>query len=237
MVSEKIQNLFDNAKKIVFMTGAGVSTASGIPDYRSKGGLYTNSSLDQPEYLLSHTCFETDPKRQYDFMKREMYFPNAKPNIIHQKMADFAKRGKARVITQNVDGLHTKLDPTTIEFHGSLYRVYAPKDHKKSPVKEYLNSMYRKSDHAILRPDITFYEEMPQHVEEAIKVVSQADMVVVVGTSFVVYPFAGLINYAKPDVPKISINMQKIGGGSNIKQIVGNAVDFFTDLKVNSKIN
>ncbi|WP_275528046.1 Sir2 family NAD-dependent protein deacetylase, partial [Oenococcus oeni] len=89
MLTDEIQNLFNNAKRIVFMTGAGVSTASGIPDYRSKGGLYTTSALDRPEYLLSHTCFQKDPERQYKFMKENMYFPDAKPNAIHQKMAEF----------------------------------------------------------------------------------------------------------------------------------------------------
>ncbi|WP_338417262.1 Sir2 family NAD-dependent protein deacetylase, partial [Oenococcus oeni] len=110
--------------------------------------------------------------------------PDAKPNAIHRKMAEFVKAGKARVITQNVDGLHTKLDPSTIEFHGSLYRIYAPVDQKSANVDDYLKSMYRASDHAVLRPDITFYEEMPQHVQEAVETVSKADFLVIVGTSF-----------------------------------------------------
>ncbi|EHN58692.1 SIR2 family NAD-dependent protein deacetylase [Oenococcus kitaharae DSM 17330] len=230
IVTKEIQELFDQAQHIVFMTGAGVSTASGIPDYRSKGGLYTTSELDRPEYLLSHTCFETEPERQYRFMKENMYFPQAKPNIIHEKMAAFAKSGRARTITQNVDGLHTRLDPTVIEFHGSLYRVYAPIDHKTVPVTDYLTSMYRKSDHALLRPDITFYEEMPQHVEQAVATVAAADLLVVVGTSFQVYPFAGLINYAQNSAVKISVNMEHINTTAPIKQIIGDATEFFSEI-------
>lgn len=233
MIDQEIQDLFDRSHRIVFMTGAGVSTASGIPDYRSKGGLYTNSALDRPEYLLSHTCFEKEPKRQYKFMLDNMYFPKAEPNIIHKRMAQFAAAEKAKVITQNVDGLHTRLDPSTIEFHGSLYRIYAPVDHKPDTVEHYLKSMYRTSDHAILRPDITFYEEMPQHVQEAVETVSKADLVVVVGTSFKVYPFAGLIDYAPVGTPQISVNMERIQTGAPIKQIITNAVDFFSQLKVN----
>lgn len=230
MLTDEIQNLFNNAKRIVFMTGAGVSTASGIPDYRSKGGLYTTSALDRPEYLLSHTCFQKDPERQYKFMKENMYFPDAKPNAIHRKMAEFVKAGKARVITQNVDGLHTKLDPSTIEFHGSLYRIYAPVDQKSANVDDYLKSMYRASDHAVLRPDITFYEEMPQHVQEAVETVSKADLLVIVGTSFQVYPFAGLIDYAPADADKIAINMERIDTTAPIRQIIGDATKFFSEL-------
>lgn len=232
IVTKEIQDLFDQAQHIVFMTGAGVSTASGIPDYRSKGGLYTTSELDRPEYLLSHTCFEKEPERQYRFMKENMYFPDAKPNIIHEKMAAFAHAGKARTITQNVDGLHTRLDPTTIEFHGSLYRVYAAVDHQMVPVSDYLKSMYRQSDHALLRPDITFYEEMPQHVEQAMAAVDAADLLVVVGTSFQVYPFAGLINYAKDSAVKISVNMEHIITSAPIRQIIGDATEFFSEVRL-----
>ncbi|VDK14323.1 NAD-dependent protein deacetylase {ECO:0000255/HAMAP-Rule:MF_01968, ECO:0000305/PubMed:26166706} [Oenococcus sicerae] len=232
ILTNETQKLFDDAQHIVFMTGAGVSTASGIPDYRSKGGLYSTSELDRPEYLLSHTCFQREPERQYKFMKENMYFPNAKANIIHEKMAAFVKAGKARVITQNVDGLHTQLDPTTIEFHGSLYRIYADIDHKPASVNDYLKSMYRAGDQAILRPDITFYEEMPQHVEAAIAAVAEADLVVVVGTSFKVYPFAGLIDYAPSRAVKIAINMEQIQTHIPIKQIIADATQFFAALQL-----
>ncbi|WP_275491457.1 Sir2 family NAD-dependent protein deacetylase, partial [Oenococcus oeni] len=123
-----------------------------------------------------------------------------------------------------------KLDPSTIEFHGSLYRIYAPVDQKSANVDDYLKSMYRASDHAVLRPDITFYEEMPQHVQEAVETVSKADLLVIVGTSFQVYPFAGLIDYAPADADKIAINMERINTTAPIRQIIGDATKFFSEL-------
>ena len=122
------------------MTGAGVSTLSGIPDYRSKGGIYDGISL-QPEYLLSATAFHNEPEKQYQFMIDNMYFPEAVPNVIHKKMAALTRQGKAKIITQNVDDLHVKAasDPEkSIRFHGSLYDVYAPVDGQKSPYQDYL---------------------------------------------------------------------------------------------------
>ena len=166
LVTPEIQAQFDTAKNIVFMTGAGISTPSGIPDYRSKNGLYQGNTL-QPEYLLSATAFQLAPEMQYQFMKENMYFPDAAPNVIHDKMAQFTQKGQACIITQNVDDLHVKANTVAsrlIRFHGSLYDIYAPVDQQPATVAEYLTSIHR-ADGALLRPRITFYEEMPFEVD------------------------------------------------------------------------
>ena len=200
LVTPDIQQLIDNAKNIVFLTGAGVSTASGIPDYRSKGGIYDGIAL-RPEYLLSTDALASEPEKMYEFAKENMYFPNAQPNIIHEKMATLTQKNRARIITQNVDGLHLKAGAkNVIEFHGSLYNIYSTTDGQPSDVDTYLQSPYRE-DGALLRPAITLYGEIPFRVDEAAQWMTQADLVVIVGTSFVVYPFAGLLQYARPNVP------------------------------------
>ncbi|CAK8054523.1 NAD-dependent protein deacylase [Eupransor demetentiae] len=236
LVTPEIQAKFDQAQKIVFMTGAGVSTLSGIPDYRSKNGIYNGVTM-QPEYLLSATAFAREPEKQYQFMKDNMYFPDAKPNVIHEKMAQLCQAGKAKIITQNVDDLHVKAQTPVerlIRFHGSLYDIYAPVDGFDGPrtdYREYLKSMYRASDHAKLRPNITFYEEMPFDVDKSAQWVADADLLVVVGTSFRVYPFAGLLQYANPNAQIMAVNLEHIDTPFAVEQVIGDAGEFFQELK------
>lgn len=231
LVTPDIQQLIDNAKNIVFLTGAGVSTASGIPDYRSKGGIYDGIAL-RPEYLLSTEALASEPEKMYEFAKENMYFPNAQPNIIHEKMATLTQKNRARIITQNVDGLHLKAGAkNVIEFHGSLYNIYSTTDGKPSDVDTYLQSPYRE-DGALLRPAITLYGEIPFRVDEAAQWMTQADLVVIVGTSFVVYPFAGLLQYARPNVPVLAVNLEQIPAPAHVKQVVGDAREFFSELQV-----
>ena len=231
LVTPEIQKRFDDANHIVFMTGAGVSTLSGIPDYRSKGGIYDGVAL-RPEYLLSATAFQNEPEKQYQFMIDKMYFPEAKPNVIHDKMAALTQTNRAKIITQNVDDLHVKAGSkpeNLIRFHGSLYDIYAPRDGQKADYHDYLQSMKR-ADDAILRPRITFYEEMPFEVERSALWVREADLIVIVGTSFQVYPFAGLLQYASPQATVMSVNLEYIATPYPIDQIVGDAGDFFAAL-------
>ena len=231
LVTPDIQQLIDNAKNIVFLTGAGVSTASGIPDYRSKGGIYDGIAL-RPEYLLSTDALASEPEKMYEFAKENMYFPNAQPNIIHEKMATLTQKNRARIITQNVDGLHLKAGAkNVIEFHGSLYNIYSTTDGQPSDVDTYLQSPYRE-DGALLRPAITLYGEIPFRVDEAAQWMTQADLVVIVGTSFVVYPFAGLLQYARPNVPVLAVNLEQIPAPAHVKQVVGDAREFFSELQV-----
>ena len=231
LVTPDIQQLIDNAKNIVFLTGAGVSTASGIPDYRSKGGIYDGIAL-RPEYLLSTDALASEPEKMYEFAKENMYFPDAQPNIIHEKMATLTQKNRARIITQNVDGLHLKAGAkNVIEFHGSLYNIYSTTDGQPSDVDTYLQSPYRE-DGSLLRPAITLYGEIPFRVDEAAQWMTQADLVVIVGTSFVVYPFAGLLQYARPNVPVLAVNLEQIPAPAHVKQVVGDAREFFSELQV-----
>ena len=231
LVTPDIQQLIDNAKNIVFLTGAGVSTASGIPDYRSKGGIYDGIAL-RPESLLSTDALASEPEKMYEFAKENMYFPDAQPNIIHEKMATLTQKNRARIITQNVDGLHLKAGAkNVIEFHGSLYNIYSTTDGQPSDVDTYLQSPYRE-DGALLRPAITLYGEIPFRVDEAAQWMTQADLVVIVGTSFVVYPFAGLLQYARPNVPVLAVNLEQIPAPAHVKQVVGDAREFFSELQV-----
>ena len=231
LVTPDIQQLIDNAKNIVFLTGAVVSTASGIPDYRSKGGIYDGIAL-RPEYLLSTDALASEPEKMYEFAKENMYFPDAQPNIIHEKMATLTQKNRARIITQNVDGLHLKAGAkNVIEFHGSLYNIYSTTDGQPSDVDTYLQSPYRE-DGALLRPAITLYGEIPFRVDEAAQWMTQADLVVIVGTSFVVYPFAGLLQYARPNVPVLAVNLEQIPAPAHVKQVVGDAREFFSELQV-----
>ena len=161
MIDAKIQSEFDNAKRIVFLTGAGVSTASGIPDYRSKNGLYTNDKTDKPaEYYLSSDCLRNEPKVFWEYEKSNMYYPDAKPNVIHERQAQFTQQRDATVVTQNIDSLYRKAGTQNlVEFHGNLYKVYCQKCHKTVDYKEYLKSMYHENCGGVLRPDIVLYGE------------------------------------------------------------------------------
>ena len=119
-----IQKTFDDAKNIVFLTGAGISTASGIPDFRSANGLYTQNR--NAEYYLSHRYFASDPEGFYKFCKQNLYFPDAKPNVIHQKQAALTQQDRATVITQNIDNLYEEAGTKhLIDFHGNLFHVYS----------------------------------------------------------------------------------------------------------------
>lgn len=226
----KYQNLINSSDNIVFLTGAGVSTLSGIPDYRSKNGIYNkNSVFLQPEYLLSKTAFINDPDKQYAFIKENMIFPDAQPNIIHKKIANLSKKRNVRLITQNVDGLDKKAEinpENIIEFHGNIYDIYCPDDNQKASLDDYLKSNKR-SDGKLLRPKITFYEEFPFDVEKSVSWIKQADLIVIVGTSFKVYPFASLIEYASHRCKIVSINNEFINTTKHVDQVIMDAGQFF----------
>ncbi|MDN6639573.1 MAG: NAD-dependent protein deacylase [Tetragenococcus sp.] len=231
----ELNDLLHEARKIVFLTGAGVSTASGIPDYRSKHGLYSTGG--SPEYLLSHPCLVNEPEKHYEFVKSNMIHPDAVPNVIHQKMASFTQNGKADIITQNVDGLHlaagTKPEDL-VEFHGNIYHIYCQKCGRTVTLEDYLSSMYHKNCGGILRTDIVLYEEAidTEKIEKAVEAISQADLLVVVGTSFVVYPFASLIQYASPKAKMVAVNRDAITLPPNGKMIKGDAVKEFEQVEV-----
>lgn len=238
MIDSKIQAEFDDARRIVFLTGAGVSTASGIPDYRSKNGLYTNDKSDKPaEYYLSSDCLRQEPKVFWEYEKSNMYYPDAKPNVIHERQAEFTQKKDAVVVTQNIDSLYRKAGTKhLVEFHGNLYKVYCQKCHKTVDYTEYLKSMYHENCGGVLRPDIVLYGEGldPVAISKGVDAVSKADLIVIVGTSMRVYPFAGLIDYRSQNAKVLAVNEEQLQFNFPFMMVKANAVDFFKDLKVNA---
>ncbi|MBE5839390.1 NAD-dependent protein deacylase [Butyrivibrio sp.] len=203
---QKLKELIDSSENIVFFGGAGVSTESGIPDFRSKDGLYNQHDVRfdkyQPEYLLSHSCLVYEPKVYYEFHRQKMDTRNIEPNNAHKYLAALEKTGKLKgIVTQNIDGLHQKAGSRVVyEIHGSALRNYC-----MSCGKEYPEDYIFESDEpipkcscgGIIRPDITLYEEgLPEdQVSGAIEALSKADMLIIGGTSLSVYPAASFINY------------------------------------------
>lgn len=229
----QIQQLFDNAKRIVFLTGAGVSTASGIPDFRSANGLYTQDK--NAEYYLSHRYFSSDPEGFYEFCKKNLYFPDAKPNVIHQKQAALTNQDRATVITQNIDNLYEEAGTThLIDFHGKLYHVYCEKCGETVPVADYLKSRIHAKDGGSLRPDIVLYDEgiKQDDIMNSVRAMQAADLVVIVGTSMKVYPFAGLLEYRNPDAQVLAINQQKLNLPCEFTMVQTDATKFFNELQV-----
>ncbi|WP_283576635.1 NAD-dependent protein deacylase [Limosilactobacillus oris] len=228
-----IQTTFDDAKHIVFLTGAGVSTASGIPDFRSANGLYTQNR--NAEYYLSHRYFASDPDGFYEFCKKNLYFPDAKPNVIHEKQAALTQQDRATVITQNIDNLYEEAGTKhLIDFHGNLYHVYCEKCGEAVPVADYLKSRIHAKDGGPLRPDIVLYDEgiKQQNIIDAVKAMQAADLVVIVGTSMKVYPFAGLLEYRNPNAKVVAINRQELRFSFDFEMVQEDATKFFAELKV-----
>lgn len=229
----QIQTAFDDAKHIVFLTGAGVSTASGIPDFRSANGLYSQNQ--NAEYYLSHRYFASDPEGFYEFCKKNLYFPDAKPNVIHEKQAVLTQQDRATVITQNIDNLYEEAETKhLVDFHGNLYHVYCEKCGQTVPVEEYLKSRIHKLDDGPLRPDIVLYDEgiKQQNIIDAVKAMQTADLVVIVGTSMKVYPFAGLLEYRNKNAKVIAINRQKLSFSFDFEMVQEDATKFFEELRV-----
>jgi len=209
-MTNKAYQLIKESKRIVFMTGAGVSTPSGIPDYRSMTGVY--QGIENPEYLLSHTCLMREPEKIYAFVK-QLYHEKAQPNIIHQKMKELEATHDVAIISQNIDGLHDKAGSLqVVNFHGNLYDCYCMKCQKKVSVSDYLESDRHKECGGQIRPNVVLYEEglSEDNIEMAIGLLEQTDLVVIVGTSFKVYPFSGLINYRNKNSQVLVINNEPI---------------------------
>lgn len=229
----RLQTLFDQAKHIVFLTGAGVSTPSGIPDYRSKNGLYTGHR--NAEYYLSHTCLVQEPQVFYDYVKTNLYYPQAQPNVIHQKQATLTRQNRAMVITQNIDNLYRDAGCThLVEFHGNLYNVYCQVCGARVAWRDYLKDPHHATDGGWLRPDVVLYEEglNALNVQRAVAAMQAADLVVIVGTSMRVYPFAGLLDYRNAQAPVVVVNQERLELGVPIEMVQADATQFFTELQV-----
>jgi len=204
-MDDKIRQLkewVDNSDNIVFFGGAGVSTESNIPDFRSVDGLYNQEYDYPPETILSHTFFMKRPDEFYRFYKNKMLILDAQPNAAHLKLAELEKEGKLKaVVTQNIDGLHQKAGSKTVyELHGSVHRNYCTKCGKFFG-PEYMAAAKGvpmcDACGAMVKPDVVLYEEGLDNetIEAAVLAISRADVLIIGGTSLVVYPAAGLIDY------------------------------------------
>lgn len=228
----QLQNDLDQAKHITYLTGAGVSTHSGIPDYRSKGGIYDGVSM-APEQILSDDTLYHAPKQFHDFVMKNMYFPNAKPNLIHEKIAQSCNKN-GQLITQNVDGLDKKSgNQHVIEFHGNLYNIYCTKCHQKFSYNEYKNNYIHKIDGGIIRPGIVLYGEAidQNKLIQSIETIQTSDLIIICGTSFVVYPFAQLLAYRNPNAKIWAINKTQLPQNEGINSIIGDALNIFSKLE------
>lgn len=202
---EKLQELIDRYDKIVFFGGAGVSTESGIPDFRSVDGLYNQKYDYPPETILSHTFFMRYPEEFYRFYRDKMLALDAKPNAAHLKLAEMEQAGKLTgVVTQNIDGLHQKAGSKHVmELHGSVHRNYCMRCHRFYDAEYMLHSQGVPTCECggIIKPDVVLYEEGLDNdiVRDAITTISHADVMIIGGTSLAVYPAASLLDYFHGD--------------------------------------
>lgn len=198
---EKLRKIVSESDNIVFFGGAGVSTESGIPDFRSVDGLYHQDWKFPPETILSHSFFVRDPEEYYRFHRAKLVIDGVKPNCAHLRLAELELEGKLKaVITQNIDGLHHAAGNRNVcELHGSILRAYCSKCKKTADVEKmnHGTGIPRCSCGGVIRPDIVLYEEPLDDVvvSKAIHYISHADVLIVGGTSLNVYPAAGLIRY------------------------------------------
>ena len=197
----ELKKLVDGSDNIVFFGGAGVSTESGIKDFRSVDGLYRQKFKYPPETMLSHTFFETHTEEFYDFYRSKMLALDAQPNAAHRKLAQWEREGKLKaVITQNIDGLHQKAGSREVlELHGSVLRNYCRRCGKFYGVEAVAASagIPRCACGGSIKPDVVLYEESLDEgvMEKALQYIANADMLIIGGTSLVVYPAAGLVRY------------------------------------------
>ena len=198
---KKLKELIEGTDNIVFFGGAGVSTESGIPDFRSTDGLYHQEWKYPPEVILSHTFYESNPAEFFRFYRAKMLAPDAKPNAAHLKLAEWEAQGKLRaIVTQNIDNLHQLAGSRRVyELHGSVHRNYCEKCGKFHSFEFILNStgVPRCACGGTVKPDVVLYEEGLDQatIQGAVEAIADADVLIIGGTSLNVYPAAGLINY------------------------------------------
>lgn len=224
-----LKGIIDKSKDLAVFTGAGVSVASGLKDFRGKDGLYKEKLEHNPEYYLSYSCFQNEPELFYEFYKTKMNSLEAKPNILHKYFSNLEKTGKKiTIITQNIDGLHGKAGSKNIlEIHGTIMKNHCTKCRKEYDAEYVFNSkgIPRCTCGGIIKPDVTLYEEMlPEDFIEAVKVVNEADTLLVIGSSLTVEPAASLVRYFRGDTIVI------INGSST-------PYDSFADLIINENIS
>lgn len=209
---DRLQKYIDQSESIVFFGGAGVSTESGIPDFRSVDGLYNQKYKFPPETILSHDFFVSNTEDFYEFYRDKMLCLDAQPNITHYKLAELERSGRLKaVVTQNIDGLHYKAGSERVfELHGSVLRNYCTKCGKFFDADFIKNSegVPRCSCGGIIKPDVVLYQEGLDEstVTGTLKAIERADLIIVGGTSLNVYPAAGFLRYRKQDCKLVLIN-------------------------------
>ena len=232
-----IVNVINNSDNIVFFGGAGISTESGIPDFRSVDGLYNQEYDYPPETIISHSFFERNPKEFYRFYKNKCLKPmlKAEPNVTHKALAKLEQDGKLKaIVTQNIDDLHHRAGSKTIyELHGTSFRNYCLKCGKQYTVEDIIKDdrdIFTCECGGIVRPDIVLYEEPLDDnvVSKSIKAISECDTLIIAGTSLVVYPAAGLIRYYRGH-KLILINLSQVPNENEIDYVYhGKAGEVFT---------
>ena len=233
---EKLKELIDSHNNIVFFCLSGVSTESNIPDFRSSTGLF-NEKLNKnfsPEQLVSHTFFKKYPEDFFKFYKDKLIYEDAKPNNAHKALVKLEEMGKLNaIITQNIDGLHQVAgSKNVLELHGSVHRNYCSKCNKFFNLEDMLNLggiiPYCDECGAIVKPDVVLYEEALDNrvVTKSVNALSNADLLIIGGTSLVVYPAAGFIDYFNGD-SVVLINKSSTGYDSKASLVINNSIGVF----------
>ena len=212
----KLRKMMEESDNIVFFGGAGVSTESGIPDFRSVDGLYHQQFAYPPETILSHTFYMRHKAEFFDFYRKKMLAPDAMPNAAHRKLAQWEREGKLKaVITQNIDGLHQKAgSKEVLELHGSVLRNYCERCHKFYGLDHVMNTegVPHCTCGGDIKPDVVLYEEGldERTLDKALRYIQEADVLIIGGTSLVVYPAAGLVRYYRGN-KLVVINKGELG--------------------------
>jgi len=226
---EQLKQWIEESDNIVFFGGAGVSTESNIPDFRSVDGLYNQEYDYPPETILSHTFFMRKPKEFYRFYRNKMLFPDAEPNNAHIALANLEKQGKLKaIITQNIDGLHQKAgSQEVLELHGSVLRNYCMHCHQFYSLEDVMaqEEIPRCECGGMIKPDVVLYEEGldTYTLEKSISYIRNADMLIIGGTSLAVYPAAGLIDYYRGN-KLVLINKDKTSRDSQADLVFNNPI-------------
>lgn len=211
---EQLKEMIEESDNIVFFGGAGVSTESGIPDFRSVDGLYNQKYKYPPEVMVSHSFYRSHTEDFFEFYKNKMVALEAKPNAAHLKLAQLEQTGKLKaVITQNIDGLHSKAgSKEVLELHGSVHRNYCEKCHQFYPVEYVIEAekVPQCKCGGIVKPDVVLYEEGLDNevMNKTVEYIRQAELLIIGGTSLAVYPAAGFIDYFRGK-HLVVINMEK----------------------------
>ena len=218
---EQLQEWIRESDNSVFFGGAGVSTESGIPDFRSVDGLYHQQYDYPPETILSHTFYRRNPSEFFRFYRNKMLYLDAQPNAAHKKLAEWEAQGKLKaVITQNIDGLHQKAgSKNVLELHGSVLRNYCAKCGAFHGVESVTGSagVPRCRCGGIIKPDVVLYEEglSEDVLAKSVSAIRRADVLIIGGTSLTVYPAAGLVRYYRGD-KLVVINKTALGTGADL---------------------